>query len=240
MAGTGLVAHVITAVVLLCLPVVITRLLRRRDQALGRVGRTLLGLYLYVVSFGSAYMFLLSLAHALTAFFAAFLGRWLLYGDFYAREGAVPIGRGTDLFVWEYANYANYATPKIPEYSLPVADLLSGIIFAALWIGVLFLHQKARRDLLGPNSAKSRLYRTYLLLGAAYFGLIALVFLAASTLNFFILRTRSYMSYMGSPEGVGNTPAMGLIALPICIIYIWLFVRSVKARRLIPSVNETR
>lgn len=115
-------------------------------------------------------------------------------------------------------------------------DIVRGVTF--LIFGGVFLaaHWIARRGVGRADERSSGLYRAYLMLGTAIFGIATIAFLPMGiyqALSFAVLPSQPNVYYR---PGAGDALSGGLAALPLWLEYLWLVLRTLPATRLPPPV----
>ena len=98
------------------------------------------------------------------------------------------------------------------------------LIFGGLFFGA---HWWARRALAVTSERSSPLYRAYLILGTAIFGIATIALLPTGiyqALSFAVVNVPGTFR-----QGAGEALGGGLAALPIWLIYLWLVQRVLRA-----------
>jgi uncharacterized protein DUF5671 len=106
-------------------------------------------------------------------------------------------------------------------------DLVRGVTFV-IFGGVFWgAHWLARRSLARPDEHQSGLYRGYLMLGTAIFGIATIVLLPMGiyqALSYALVSTAPYSFRPGAGEALSG----GLAALPLWLAYLWLVMRALR------------
>lgn len=109
-------------------------------------------------------------------------------------------------------------------------DLIRGVTFAAS--GALFwgVHWGARRGVIGAEERGSALWRGYLMLGTAIFGLTAVVTLPMGVqqalAGALLPRSPDFGGYRQGVDSLGT----GIVSLVAWLVYLRLAVRELRAR----------
>jgi hypothetical protein len=115
-------------------------------------------------------------------------------------------------------------------------DLVRGVTFV-IFGGVFWAAHWIARRALGPvDEPSSGLYRAYLMLGTAIFGVATIALLPMGiyqALSFAVLPSQPNFFYR---PGAGDALSGGLAALPLWLAYLWLVMRTLRATRLTPPV----
>jgi hypothetical protein len=187
----------------------------------------LLRVYLYLASLAGVIAFAVGLAGILAYVLAAGFGLDVIYGPGQPRPvpaiaPACPPG----------ALCPQLQTP-FPQAIIPDdrvrrqgEDLVRGatfVIFGGVFWGA---HWLARRSLARPDEHQSGLYRAYLMLGTAIFGVATIVLLPTG-----IYQALSYIvpaSQFSFRPGAGEALSGGLAVLPLWLAYLWLVMRALR------------
>src|SRR2546422_859867 len=131
----------------------------------------------------------------------------------------------------------NTTCPPFPQPFPPIVkddrerrmgeDLVRGVTFV-IFGGVFWgAHWLARRSLARPDEHESGLYRAYLVLGTAIFGIATIVLLPMG-----IYQALSYALVPAAPysfrPGAGEALSGGLASLPLWLAYLWLVMRALR------------
>jgi hypothetical protein len=187
----------------------------------------LLRAYLYLASLAGVITFAVGLAGLLAYVLAAGFGLDVIYGPGQPRPVpaiAPPCPPN--------ATCPPFLTP-FPQQVIPDdrvrrqgEDLVRGatfVIFGGVFWGA---HWLARRSLARPDEHQSGLYRGYLMLGTAIFGIATIVLLPTG-----IYQALSYIvpaSQFSFRPGAGEALSGGLAALPLWLAYLWLVMRALR------------
>src|SRR5256885_11837858 len=188
----------------------------------------LLRVYLYLASLAGVIAFTVGLAGILAYVLAAAFGLEVIYGPGQPRPVpaiAPPCPPN--------ATCPPFFTP-FPQAVIPDdrvrrqgEDLVRGgtfVIFGGVFWGA---HWLARRSLARPDEHQSGLYRGYLMLGTAIFGIATIVLLPMG-----IYQALSYALVPAAPysfrPGAGEALSGGLAALPLWLAYLWLVMRALR------------
>jgi hypothetical protein len=188
--------------------------------------RGLLRVYLYVASLVGVVVFAIGVAGLASFILAAAFGRDVIYGGpvpqpIPAIAPACPPGQSCPPFV-----------PPVPRpdgrEQRQQEDLVRGItymVFGAVFWGA---HWTARRRIAGGDERGSALYRAYLILGTAIFGVATIVLLPMGINQ---ALTQALLSYPANTfrQGAGDALSGGLAMLPIWLVYLWLVQRTLRA-----------
>ncbi|HKC91986.1 MAG TPA: hypothetical protein VKE23_11750 [Candidatus Limnocylindria bacterium] len=192
----------------------------------------LLRAYLYLGSLAGIVVFAVGIAGMLSYVLAAGFGLDVIYG------GPVP-QPATPTPVCP----PNTVCPPIEVFRSPVDDRLrrqgedlvrggtflifGGVFWVAHWI--------ARRNLGRADEALSGLYRAYLMLGTAIFGIATIALLPMGiyqALSFAVIPSGPNVYYR---PGAGDALSGGLAALPIWLAYLWLVLQTIRMTPRTPS-----
>ncbi len=187
----------------------------------------LLRVYLYLASLAGVIAFAVGVAGLLAYVLAAGFGLDVIYGPGQPRPVpaiAPPCPPN--------ATCPPFFTP-FPQAVIPDdrvrrqgEDLVRGatfVIFGGVFWGA---HWLARRSLARPDEHQSGLYRGYLMLGTAIFGVATIVLLPTG-----IYQALSYIvpaSQFSFRPGAGDALSGGLAALPLWLAYLWLVMRALR------------
>ena len=197
--------------------------------------RGLLRLYLYVASLAAILVFAAGLASVTNAAIASAFGAELVYGGSQAgplmvRPSCPPGAVG-----------CVQPTPEQLELQLQqqrrqeqeqrerrrVEDLIRGGTFTAFGAVFWIAHWTARRGIIGPEERGSPMWRAYLMLGTAIFGLTTVVALPTGVyqaLSGALLPPSEFGSYRQGADSLG----LGLVALVAWLVYLRLAVRELR------------
>jgi hypothetical protein len=190
--------------------------------------RGLLRVYLYLASLVGVVVFTLGIAGVAAFLLAAVFGRDVIYGGPPPQpvQFAVPACP---------PNTTCPPAPTFPQRQIPdererrqQEDLVRGItqlVFGAIFWGA---HWAARKGVVGGDEKSSGLYRSYLILGTAIFGISTIVLLPTG-----IYQALSQALIEAQPntfrQGAGESLSGGLATLPIWLLYLWLVQRALRA-----------
>ena len=201
---------------------------QRGQGALDLSLRGLLRLYLYVASLVGIVVFTLGIAGIASYILAAAFGRDVMYGG--PPPQPVP--------AIAPACPPNTTCPPLPTFvprQIPdererrqQEDLVRGVtqlVFGGLFWGA---HWAARKGIVGGDEKGSGLYRAYLILGTAVFGIATIVLLPTG-----IYQALSQALITAQPntfrQGAGESLSGGIATLPIWLLYLWLVQRALRA-----------
>jgi hypothetical protein len=196
----------------------------------------LLRAYLYLGSLGGVVILAVGVAGILAYILAAALGLDVIYGGPVPQPqpaiAPAPCPPNTVCPPTEIFN----RFPPDDRIRRQGEDLVRGVTF--LIFGGVFLaaHWIARRGLGRVDEQSSGLYRAYLMLGTAIFGIATIALLPMGiyqALSFAVLPSQPNFYYR---PGAGDALSGGLAALPLWLTYLWLVLRTLRATRLPPPV----
>lgn len=209
---------------------VVLFLLRAREGVDLSLG-ALLRVYLYMASLTGVIAFAVGLAGILAYVLAAGFGLDVIYGGpppqpVPAIAPACPPGASCPPppFVTPFPR------PIIPDDRLrrQGEDLVRGVTFVVFGAVFWGAHWWARRTLARVNEPTSGLYRAYLMLGTAIFGVATIALLPMGiyqALSFALVQAQPF----GYRQGAGESLSGGLAALPLWLTYLWLVQRALRA-----------
>lgn len=215
-------------------------LLQRGRDGFDLSPRGLLRLYLYVASLAAVIVLTMGLASATNAAFGYAFGAEFVYGGssfpstMPARPALCPPGE----------RCPPATTPEEQQRFLEeqrqrerqererrrAEDLIRGVTFASF--GALFwgAHWAARRGFVGPEERGSPLWRAYLMLGTAIFGLTAVVTLPMGVYQALVNTLLPTSSEFGGYYRPGaDSLGTGLVSLVVWLVYLRLAVRELRA-----------
>jgi hypothetical protein len=187
----------------------------------------LLRAYLYLGSLAGVVIFAVGVAGILAYVLAAAFGLDVIYG------GPVPQPQPAIAPAPCPPNVACPPTDSIrfaPDDRMrrQSEDLVRGVTFL-IFGGVFWAaHWIARRGLGRANEPSSGLYRAYLMLGTAIFGIATIALLPMGiyqALSFAIIPSQPNFYYR---PGAGDALSGGLAALPVWLAYLWLVLRALR------------
>jgi uncharacterized protein DUF5671 len=190
--------------------------------------RGLLRLYLYVASLVGVVVFTLGVAGILSFVLAAAFGRDVIYGG--APQQPIPAIAPAPCPTGQTCPPNPTFVPRpIPDERerRQQEDLVRGI--TQLVFGGIFwaAHWMARRGIVGVDERGSGLYRAYLILGTAVFGIATIVLLPTG-----IYQALSQALITAQPgtfrEAAGDSLSGGIATLPIWLLYLWLVQRALR------------
>jgi hypothetical protein len=194
----------------------------------------LLRAYLYLGSLAGVVIFAAGVAAVLAYVLAAALGVDVIYG------GPVPqpqpaIAPGpcppNTTCPPEFTRF-----PPDDRMRRQGEDLVRGMTFL-IFGGIFWVaHWIARRGLGPADEPSSGLYRAYLMLGTAIFGIATIALLPMGiyqALSFAVLPSDPNFYYR---PGAGDALSGGLAALPIWLAYLWLVLRALRTTPHPPTV----
>lgn len=196
--------------------------------------RGLLRLYLYIASLAAVIVFAAGLASVTNAAIASAFGADLVYGS--SHPGLIiarPCPPGAVGCVEQ--------TPEQREQQLApqrrqeaeqrerrrAEDLIRGGTFTVFGAVFWLAHWVARRGVIGPEERGSPLWRAYLMLGTAIFGLTTVIALPTGVYQALagaLLPVTEFGSYRQGADSLG----LGLVALGAWLIYLRLAVRELR------------
>ncbi|HYK99070.1 MAG TPA: DUF5671 domain-containing protein [Candidatus Acidoferrales bacterium] len=219
----------VTLAVLGAIVAVVVMFVQRGRETLDLSLRGLLRVYLYVASLAGVIVFAVGVAGILSFVLAAAFGRDLVYGGSPPQPvpqvaPACPPGQPTCA-----------PTPVVAPRPLPdererrqQEDLVRGITFVVFGAVFWIAHWMARRGRAGGSEHASGLYRAYLMLGTAMFGIATIVLLPTG-----IYQALADALIAPTPntfrQGAGDSLSGGLASLPIWLLYLWLVLRAIRA-----------
>ena len=187
----------------------------------------LLRVYLYLASLAGVVAFAVGLAGILAYVLAAAFGLEVIYGPGQPRPvpAIAPVCPPN-------ATCPPFLTP-FPQQVIPDdrirrqgEDMVRGatfVVFGGIFWGA---HWFARRSLAQVDEHGSGLYRAYLMLGTAIFGIATIALLPTG-----IYQALSYIvpaSQFSFRPGAGEALSGGLAALPLWLAYLWLVMRALR------------
>lgn len=198
--------------------------------------RGLLRLYLYVASLAAVIVFAAGLASVTNAAIASAFGTEIVYGG--SQFGPVAIARPA---CPPGAVGCVEPTPEQQAQQLAqqrrmeqeqrerrrAEDLIRGGTFTVFGAIFWLAHWAARRGIIGPEERGSPLWRAYLMLGTAIFGLTTVIALPTGVYQALagaLLPVTEFGSYRQGADSLG----LGLVALGAWLIYLRLAVRELR------------
>ena len=108
---------------------------------------------------------------------------------------------------------------------------ITQLVFGGIFWGA---HWAARKGIVGGDERSSGLYRSYLILGTAVFGIATIVLLPTGVYQ--ALSQALITPQLGTfRQGAGESLAGGLGTLPIWLLYLWLVRRALRAPAAAPA-----
>lgn len=214
--------------------------LQRGREGFDLSSRGLLRLYLYVASLAAVLVLTVGLASATNAALGYAFGAEFVYGGSHfpvampARPVICPPGErcppGTTPEEQQRFAEEQRQRERQDRERRRAEDLIRGVTFAAF--GALFwgAHWAARRGVAGPEERGSPLWRGYLMLGTAIFGLTAVVTLPMGVYqalaNALLPATAEFGGYYRpGADSLGT----GVVSLVVWLVYLRLAVRQLRA-----------
>jgi hypothetical protein len=196
--------------------------------------RGLLRVYLYLASLVGIIVFTLGVAGIAAFLLAAVFGRDVIYGG--PPPQPVPAVAPACPPNQTCPPQPSFAPRPIPDERerRQQEDLVRGI--TQLAFGGIFwgAHWAARKGIVGGDERSSGLYRAYLILGTAVFGIATITLLPTG-----IYQALSQALITAQPgtfrQGAGESLSGGLATLPIWLLYLWLVQRALRAPAATPS-----
>jgi len=196
--------------------------------------RGLLRLYLYIASLAAVIVFAAGLASVTNAAIASAFGTELVYGGsqagpFIARPcppGAVGCVEPTPEQQAQQLAQQRRMEQEQRERRR-AEDLIRGGTFTVFGAIFWLAHWAARRGIIGPEERGSPLWRAYLMLGTAIFGLTTVIALPTGVYQALagaLLPVTEFGSYRQGADSLG----LGLVALGAWLIYLRLAVRELR------------
>ena len=197
--------------------------------------RGLLRLYLYIASLAAVIVFAAGLASVTNAAIASAFGAELVYGGSQAGPvrawpqcppGAVGCVEPTPE---QQAQQLEQQRRQEAEQRdrRRAEDLIRGGTFTVFGAIFWLAHWAARRGIIGPEERGSPLWRAYLMLGTAIFGLTTVIALPTGVYQALagaLLPVTEFGSYRQGADSLG----LGLVALGAWLIYLRLAVRELR------------
>ncbi|SRR6266508_907518 len=216
----------VTLGVLGAIAVLVVLFLQRGREGLDLSLRGLLRVYLYLASLAGVIVFTIGVAGVLAFVLAAAFGREIIYGGpppqpVPAIAPACPPNQPNCVTPPPFAPRPDERERRQQE------DLVRGVTF--LIFGTIFwgAHWTARRGVIGADERASGLYRAYLMLGTAIFGIATIALLPQG-----IYQALSGAIVAAPPntfrQGAGEALSGGLAALPLWLAYLWLVQRAIR------------
>jgi hypothetical protein len=208
---------------------------QRGREGIDLTPRGLLRLYLYIASLAAVLVFAAGLASVTNAAIATVFGAELVYGGsqvgpVMARPqcppGAVGCVEPTQEQIAQQLAQQQRQEQEQRERRR-AEDLIRGITFAAFGAIFWLAHWAARRGIIGPEERGSPLWRAYLMLGTAIFGLTTVIALPTGVYQALagaLLPLTEFGSYRQGADSLG----LGLVALVAWLIYLRLAVRELR------------
>ena len=225
----------ITLGILGAVAVLVVLFLQRGREGLDLSLRGLLRVYLYLASLAGVIVFTIGISGILAFVLAAAFGRDLIYGG--------PIPQPIPLVAPACPPSQPNCTPA-PQFTPPPRpderdrrqqeDLVRGITFIAFGAIFWFAHWTARRGIVGADEKTSGLYRAYLMLGTAMFGVSTIALLPTGIYQALsqALVTAPADTFV---QGAGEALSGGLASLPLWLAYLWLVQRALRAPAATPA-----
>lgn len=213
-------------------------LLQRGREGFDLSPHGLLRLYLYIASLAAVIVLTMGLASATNAALGYAFGAEFIYGGSYgpvsamARPACPPgVTQGCPSPEEQQRMMDQQVQRERQERERRRAeDLIRGVTFASF--GALFwgAHWAARRAFVGPEERGSPLWRGYLMLGTAIFGLTAVVTLPLGVYqalaNALLPTTAEFGGYYRpGADSLGT----GVVSLVVWLVYLRLAVRQLRA-----------
>ncbi len=197
--------------------------------------RGLLRLYLYIASLAAVIVFAAGLASVTNAAIASAFGAELVYGGSQVGPvrawpqcppGAVGCVEPTPE---QHAQQLEQQRRQEAEQRdrRRAEDLIRGGTFTVFGAVFWLAHWAARRGMIGPEERGSPLWRAYLMLGTAIFGLTTVIALPTGVYQALagaLLPVTEFGSYRQGADSLG----LGLVALAAWLIYLRLAVRELR------------
>jgi len=188
--------------------------------------RGLLRVYLYLASLVGIVVFTLGVAGIASFILAAAFGRDVIYGGPPPEPvpAVAPCPPNTTCPPTQ-----TFQGKPIPDERdrRQQEDLVRGVtqvVFGGIFWGA---HWAARKGIVGGDEKGSGLYRAYLILGTAVFGIATIVLLPTG-----IYQALSQALITAQPntfrQGAGESLSGGLATLPIWLLYLWLVQRALR------------
>lgn len=196
--------------------------------------RGLLRLYLYMASLAAVIVFAAGLASVTNAAIASAFGTEIVYGGSHGPimvRHACPPGAAGCVEPTPEQREQQLAPQRRHEQEQRerrrAEDLIRGGTFTVFGAIFWVAHWTARRGSIGPEERGSPLWRAYLMLGTAIFGLTTVIALptgAYQALASALLPVTEFGSYRQGADSLG----LGLVALAAWLIYLRLAVRELR------------
>jgi hypothetical protein len=211
----GLIALVVVAVV------------QRGSGTLDLSLRGLLRVYLYLASLVGIVVLTLGVAGVAAYVLAAAFGRDVIYGGPIPQPvPAIAPACPPNTTCPPTSTFAPRVIPDERERRQQ-EDLVRGVtqlVFGGIFWGT---HWAARRGLIGGDEPASGLYRAYLILGTAVFGIATIVLLPTG-----IYQALSQALITAQPntfrQAAGESLSGGIATLPVWLLYLWLVQRALR------------
>lgn len=189
--------------------------------------RGLLRVYLYLASLVGIIVFTLGIAGIAAYILAATFGRDVIYGGPPPQpEPAIAPACPPNTTCPPSFNFPPRTIPDERERRQQ-EDLVRGVtqlVFGGIFWGA---HWAARRGIVGGDEKASGIYRAYLILGTAIFGIATIVLLPTG-----IYQALSQALITAQPgtfrQGAGESLSGGIATLPIWLLYLWLVQRALR------------
>ena len=221
------VGILITLGILGLIALVVVAFVQRGQGTLDLSLRGLLRVYLYLASLVGIVVFTLGAAGIASYVLAAAFGRDVIYGG----PPPQPVPQVAPACP---PNTTCPPTPTFVQRPIPdererrqQEDLVRGVtqlVFGGLFWGA---HWAARKGLVGGDERASGLYRGYLILGTAVFGIATIVLLPTG-----IYQALSQALITAQPntfrQGAGESLSGGIATLPVWLLYLWLVQRALR------------
>lgn len=209
--------------------------LQRGREGFDLSSRGLLRLYLYIASLAAVIVFSVGLASATNAALGYAFGAEFVYGGSYgpgfARPACPPgVTQGCPSPEEQQRMVDEQRVREGQERERRRAeDLIRGVTFAAF--GALFwgAHWGARRGVVGPEERGSPLWRGYLMLGTAIFGLTAVVTLPMGVYQALASALLPQLAELGGYRPGVDSLGIGIVSLVVWLVYLRFAVRELRA-----------
>src|SRR5439155_3964605 len=211
-------------------------------MAFGQLGREtldfslrgLLRVYLYLASLVGVVVFTLGVAGVAAFLLAAAFGSDVIYGGPIPQPVPAQVAPACPPNTTCPRTFAPVPLVKDDRERRQQEDLVRGVtqlVFGGIFWGA---HWAARKGIVGGDERASGLYRAYLILGTAVFGIATIVLLPTG-----IYQALSQALITAQPgtfrQGAGESLSGGLATLPIWLVYLWLVQRALRAPAVAPA-----
>jgi len=211
----------------------VVALVQRGRETMDLSLRGLLRVYIYLASLVGIVVFTLGLAGIASFILAAAFGRDVIYGG-PPLEPVPAIAPACPPGATPCPPFPVFAPRPDERERRQQEDLVRGatqLIFGGIFWGA---HWAARKGIIRGDEKGRGLYRAYLILGTAVFGIATIVLLPTG-----IYQALSQALITAQPnafrQGAGESLSGGLATLPIWLLYLWLVQRALRTQPVVAA-----